>query len=243
MLPSEMRGTSNAMRCNLLKFENDIWRLCCLLWIFWLWSERWLILPRTLLPLTANLITAKVEWAGSQVLFANLLPLPRTLLYLLPRAKMNGREGLTWLYFVRVKVHGRTANEPNALRGVIGKGWGWRTDAVKTDLGEFVSQIYLGIARTCTHTARTTIHIHVRQASNIFNWSIIYLPFDLGRGCQLLTYDVVYLPVSVLLLVVYPSTIHSFFCCSLGHGVEFFERIQFLSAFVPLLCYWNGAPK
>jgi hypothetical protein len=24
--------------------------------------------------------------------------------------------------------------------------------------------------------------------------------------------------------------------------VEFFERIQFLSAFVPL-CYWNGAPK
>lgn len=165
MLPSEMRGTSNAMRCNLLKFENDIWRLCCLLWIFWLWSERWLILPRTLLPLTANLITAKVEWAGSQVLFANLLPLPRTLLYLLPRRWMGGKDWLDFILWEWKYTDGQ-GDEPNALR-VIGNGWGWRTDAVKTDLGEFVSQIYLGIARTCTHTARTTIHIHVRQASNI----------------------------------------------------------------------------
>jgi hypothetical protein len=132
-----------------------------------------LIMEREVIDIAANLITAYREpyyresWMGGKPsAFREPFTASANLIVFIT-AKMNGREGLTWLYFVRVKVHGRTANEPNALRGVIGNGWGWRTDAVKTDLGEFVSQIYLGIARTCTHTARTTIHIHVRQASNI----------------------------------------------------------------------------
>ena len=164
MLPSEKRGTSNAMRCNLLKFENDIWRLCCLLWIFWLWSERWLILPRTLLPLTANLITAKVEWAGSQVLFANLLPLPRTLLYLLPRRWMGGKDWLDFILWEWKYTDGQLTNRIERAPWCDWKGMGMADGRCENRLGRVRLTNLFGYS-TYVYTHCKDYDTHTRTAS------------------------------------------------------------------------------